>query len=183
MLNTISIALYGGTQAITLDWTAQLRLTLDTWALAVTPDRLDPGACFNVYQPPIPADNQIPERGFDLCFLLGQQGQPDSSEFTKAEDKIRHALNDSGLDYQVLYGSSEYQLATIVNAVASLVKAGQAASASTRPVCNASRNIEREAGRLWAHTCERCSDPHSERSLLSGLAALRAQSASAHERR
>ena len=133
--------------------------------------------------PPSPADNQIPERGFDLCFLLGQQGQPDSSEFTKAEDKIRHALNDSGLDYQVLYGSSEYQLATIVNAVASLVKAGQAASASTRPVCNASRNIEREAGRLWAHTCERCSDPHSERSLLSGLAALRAQSASAHERR
>ena len=179
-MNTINIALFGGTQAITLDSTTQLRLALDTWALAASSNRLDPGVYFNVYQPHIRADNQLTGRSFNLCFLLGQHGNPESPELTKAEDEIRHALNDSGLDYHVLYGSSKEQLATIVNAVTSLVKAGQTAKPSTRPIGEDSRDVEREAGCSWAHTCERCSDPHSERSLLSGLIALRARSASAN---
>ena len=180
MLNTINIALFGGTQAITLGLTKQLLLALNTRALAAASDRLDSGVRFNVYQSHIRADNQLTERGFDLCFLLGQQGHPESPELTKAEDKIRQALNDSGLDYQVLYGSSQEQLDTIVKAVASLLKTRQPANSSIRPVCEDSRDVEREAGRSWVHTCERCSDPHSERSLLSSLIALRAGSASAN---
>ena len=179
MLNTINIALFGGTQTVTLDPTKQLLLALNTWALSAASDRLDSGVRFNVYQCHIRADSQLNERGFDLCFLLGQQGHPESPELTKAEDEIRHALHDSGLDYQVLYGSSKEQLAAIVNAVASLLKTGQPANSSTRPVCEDSRDVDRKAGRSWVHTCERCSDPHSERSLLSSLVALRAGSASA----
>ena len=185
MLKALNIALFGVTQAGFLDLTMQLQLALDTKTLALTetPDGVEAVVCCNVYQPLIPADGQLMERDFQLCFLPAQQTHPQVSDLTHADDHIRQTLHDSGLPYQVLYGSYKDQLATIVNTVTCLIKKGRFANLSTHPVCEDSRSVEHPVGRSWVHSCERCGDPPSERSLLSSLLALRARSSSASERR
>ena len=102
----------------------------------------------------------------DLILLMGL-GCQQSPGITALDQAIRLTLAQTGSAFEVLYGTTQARLAQALHALDKrLVKTSAAALSPRDPV---------EANpKPWLWSCDKCSDPQCEHTLLSQLLAQRA---------
>ena len=121
---------------------------------------------------------------YTLVLLTGLPTPPDSLRDScqtaacrhlqeAADASIRSALAEAGVPYLVLYGRPEERLAQACAAIGHLLQPAQAG----RP---ASQNDQPDqlpgSHRPWVWSCDKCSDPQCEHTLLTRLLARRSSS-------
>ena len=114
--------------------------------------------------PPSNIKNRSEDR--DLTLLMGLNTACEHARL--ADQRIRTALLEQGIDYQVLYGTAQERL---VQAIALVEARGGKPAANTARPGLATRN----ASRPWLWACDKCSDPQCEHKLLTDLLARRAK--------
>lgn len=105
-------------------------------------------------------------RRFALALLMGLDlplHNETAAEREAADQRLRQALADGGMPYQVVYGLGPARLHNALSALQNLLPHG---NANTAP---------EKRGAAWVWACDTCSDPDCERRLLSDLLAGRAR--------
>ena len=126
---------------------------------------LDPSAAAPDYQHWLA--NELKESGKPhLSLLIPSQT---SARITEASELLlRAALQDAGVSYQVLYGTTTAE--QILNAANAIVLTAKTVLPSSENACFSITNTTQPVHpRMRSWSCEKCSDPECEHRLFTGL--------------
>lgn len=114
----------------------------------------------------------------DLVLLMGlttdarRAGQAQAA-LEEADQRIRSALNRSGVAYQVLYGLNRERLGQALHACTALGKPGKPVLKTEKPSLGQAISKQQLKNPAWVWLCDSCSDPVCEHRLLTDLLARR----------
>ncbi|WP_353362492.1 hypothetical protein [Acidovorax sp. FG27] len=116
----------------------------------------------------------VPARRAQEPGTIGEAGM-DPAAAEAGQSRLRSALSEAGIAYQVLYGDAQARRLQALAAIHAACGTGPvlpASPAEPAPAAGAAMMRERRA-RLRAYGCEKCSDPECEHQLFRQLLAAR----------